>query len=120
MTHAATEKLIGQLRVLHQLTNSEIQIAQTRQVQARNDTVRQQFTTNAANAQQRAKLIAAANEAGVPLTVLDLDGPGWREHFGAALVLVRPDQHVSWAGAAVGDPRELIRTVIGHDVSSGR
>jgi hypothetical protein len=65
-------------------------------------------------------LIAAANDAGVPLTVLDLDGPGWREHFGATLVLVRPDQHVSWAGAAVGDARELIRIVIGHGVSSGR
>lgn len=33
MTHATTEKLIGQLRILHQLTNSEIQIAETRHVQ---------------------------------------------------------------------------------------
>jgi len=60
VTSATTEKLIGQLRVLHQLTISESQVAQSRQVQARDDDVRQQFTANAANAQQRAKLIAAA------------------------------------------------------------
>jgi hypothetical protein len=67
-THAPTEKLVGQLRVLHQLTNSEIQLAQTRQAQARDETVRQQFTTNAANAQERAALIAATLRAlgGVP------------------------------------------------------
>ena len=58
MTDTNTAKLIGQLRILHQLTNTEIQIAQTRLAQARNDTVRQQFTTNAANAQERAGLIA--------------------------------------------------------------
>ena len=77
-------------------------------------------TSDAGGAPDDCGLIAAASDAGVPLTVLDLDGPGWREHFGATLVLVRPDQHVSWAGAAVGDPRELIRTVIGHGASSGR
>jgi hypothetical protein len=60
MTHATTDKLTGQLRILHHLTNSEAQIAQTRRLQARNDTVRQQFTTNATNAQERARLIAAA------------------------------------------------------------
>jgi hypothetical protein len=67
-THAPTEKLVGQLRVLQQLTNSEIQLAQTRQAQARDETVRQQFTTNAANAQERAALIAATLRAlgGVP------------------------------------------------------
>ncbi len=65
-------------------------------------------------------LIAAAAEAGVPLTVLDLDGPGWREHFGAALVLVRPDQHVSWTGAAVDNPSQLIRTAVGDGIRSGQ
>jgi hypothetical protein len=59
MTHAAIDKHISQLRALHRLTNSEIQTAQTRLAQARNDTVRQQFTTNAANARERARLIAA-------------------------------------------------------------
>jgi Ferritin-like domain len=60
MTDTNTVKLIGQLRILHHLTNTEIQIAQARLAQARNDTVRQQFTTNATNAQERAGLIAAA------------------------------------------------------------
>ena len=60
MTQTTTEKLINQLGILHHLTNSEAQIAQTRRAQARNDTVRQQFTTNATNAQERARLIAAA------------------------------------------------------------
>ena len=58
-------------------------------------------------------LIAAAEEFGVPLTVLDLDGPDWARHFGAALVLVRPDQHVSWSGPPPADPRALIRTAVG-------
>jgi hypothetical protein len=60
VTHTSTDKLIAQLRILHHLTNSEAQIAQTRRAQARNDAVRQEFMTNAANAQERARLIAAA------------------------------------------------------------
>ena len=63
---------------------------------------------------------AAARDAGAPWTVLDLDGPGWPEHFGAAFVLVRPDQHVTWVGAAPGDPHELIRTAVGYGISSGQ
>jgi hypothetical protein len=68
VTHTNAARLVGQLRILHHLTNSEEQIARTRRVQARNDTVRQQFTTNAANAQERASLIAAAlrERGGVP------------------------------------------------------
>lgn len=99
MTHAATEKLIGQLRVLHQLTNSEIQIAQTRQVQARNDTVRQQFTTNAANAQQRAKLIAAALRelGGVP----DVITPALGRATALAKAVVEQAQPLT--GALFGD-----------------
>ncbi len=60
MTHTTTNKLIGQLRLLHHLTNTEMQSAQTRRAQARDDSVRQEFTTNARNAQERARLIAAA------------------------------------------------------------
>jgi hypothetical protein len=60
VTKTNTDKLIGQLRILHHLTNTEAQIAQTRLVQARDDSVRQELTTNAANAQERATLIAAA------------------------------------------------------------
>lgn len=57
-------------------------------------------------------LVKAADAAGLPLTVLDLDGAGWAEHFGADLVLVRPDQHVSWRGSAAGDPDAVLRGVV--------
>jgi hypothetical protein len=99
MTHATTEKLIGQLRILHQLTNSEIQIAEARQVQARNDTVRQQFTTNAANAQERANLIAAALRelGGVP----DVIAPALGRATALAKSLVEQGQPLT--GALFGD-----------------
>jgi hypothetical protein len=60
--------LITQLRTLHQLTNTEAQIAQTRQAQARDEAVREELATNAANAHERAQLIAAAlrDLGGVP------------------------------------------------------
>ena len=50
MTDTTTQKLITQLRTLHHLTNTEAQIAQTRQAQARDEAVRAELTTNAANA----------------------------------------------------------------------
>ena len=40
MTDTTTQKLITQLRTLQQLTNTEAQIAQTRQAQARDEAVR--------------------------------------------------------------------------------
>ena len=43
MTDTTTQKLITQLRALQQLTNTEAQIAQTRQVQARDEAVRQRI-----------------------------------------------------------------------------
>jgi hypothetical protein len=63
-----TDKLIAQLRILHQLTNTEAQIAQTRVIQARDDSVRKELRTNAGNAQERSKLIARAlrDLGGVP------------------------------------------------------
>jgi hypothetical protein len=68
MTDTTTQKLITQLRTLHQLTDTEAQIAQTRQAQARDEAVREELATNAANAQERAQLIAAAlrDLGGVP------------------------------------------------------
>ncbi len=38
---------------------------------------------------------------GVPLTVLDLRGEDLEKRYGASLLLVRPDQHVSWRGASI-------------------
>ncbi len=53
-------------------------------------------------------LVKAADAAGLPLTVLDLDSPGGSP----SLTLVRPDQHVSWRGSASDDPDAVIRAVV--------
>ena len=99
MTHTDTEKLVGQLRILHHLTNSEVQIAQTRVAQARNDTVRQELTTNAANAQERADLIAAALRelGGVP----DVVTPALGRATALAKAVIEQGQPL--AGALFGD-----------------
>ncbi len=42
-------------------------------------------------------LVKAAAERGVPLALVDLSAvPGLEAGYGAALILVRPDQHVAW------------------------
>jgi hypothetical protein len=99
MAHTTTDKLIGQLCILHHLTNSEVQIAETRKVQARNDTVRQQFTTNAANAQERARLIAATLRelGGVP----DVVTPALGRATALAKAVVEQGQPI--AAALFGD-----------------
>jgi 2-polyprenyl-6-methoxyphenol hydroxylase-like FAD-dependent oxidoreductase len=56
----------------------------------------------------------AATRLGVPLRVLDLSHlPRLRTLYGAALVLVRPDQHVAWRDDHVADPFGLLRRVVG-------
>jgi hypothetical protein len=45
MTDTTTQKLITQLRTLQQLTNTEAQIAQTRQAQSRDEAVRAELVT---------------------------------------------------------------------------
>ncbi len=45
---------------------------------------------------------AAAHD--VPLTVIELRGQTLEELYGASLLLVRPDQHVTWRGASVDHP----------------
>jgi len=63
-----TNKIVFQLRSLLQLTNTEIQIAQARQAQARTDAVRRELARNADHATTRARLIAATlrDLGGVP------------------------------------------------------
>ncbi|MCW2581559.1 MAG: Monooxygenase, FAD-binding [Klenkia sp.] len=57
----------------------------------------------------------AAQDAGVPLTVVVDTRTGGREAYGAPLVLVRPDQFVAWVGhAAPDDAAALLRHVVGH------
>ena len=43
---------------------------------------------------------AAAGELGIPLKIVEDTREAGREKYGAALVLVRPDQFVAWAGEA--------------------
>jgi hypothetical protein len=52
--------LLAQLRTVLDLTNTEIQIAETRVAQARTDAVRRELTQNAANGRDRAVAIASA------------------------------------------------------------
>ncbi|PXX71511.1 2-polyprenyl-6-methoxyphenol hydroxylase-like FAD-dependent oxidoreductase [Nocardia tenerifensis] len=48
----------------------------------------------------------AAAAEGIPLKLVD--------HPATGLALVRPDQHVAWAGDDPRDPREVLRRAIGH------
>ncbi len=99
VTHPEAARLIAQLRILHQLTNTEIQVAQTRLMQARDDSVRQELMTNAANAQERAQLIAAALRelGGVP----DVITPALGRVTALAKALVEQGQPL--AGALFSD-----------------
>ncbi|TPG28272.1 ferritin-like domain-containing protein [Mycolicibacterium hodleri] len=56
----ATNTLIAQLRAVLDLTNTEIQVAETRVLQARTEAVRTELTQNAANGRERAEAIEAA------------------------------------------------------------
>jgi hypothetical protein len=56
---------------------------------------------------------AAAEAAGVPLAVVRDGYDGDREGYASRLVLVRPDQHVVWAGDAAADAGALMRRVAG-------
>ena len=59
-------------------------------------------------------LVEAAAGVGMPLEAVDLSAhPRVRELCGADLVLVRPDQHVTWRGAQVEDAEALIAEAIG-------
>ncbi|GAC1592104.1 MAG: FAD-dependent oxidoreductase [Acidimicrobiales bacterium] len=56
---------------------------------------------------------AEACTLGVPLKLVDLRGPHWRDCLGADLVLVRPDQHVAWRGAPTTNAAPILRRAIG-------
>jgi hypothetical protein len=60
MTAPDTTRLLAQLRTLLDLTNTEVQIAETRVVQARTEAVRRELTQNAAHGRERAEAIEAA------------------------------------------------------------
>jgi hypothetical protein len=60
MTTPSTNTLIAQLRALLDLTNTEIQVAETRVAQARTEAVRRELEQNAANGRERAESIEEA------------------------------------------------------------
>jgi 2-polyprenyl-6-methoxyphenol hydroxylase-like FAD-dependent oxidoreductase len=58
-------------------------------------------------------IIAAADQLVVPLCGLDLGAGGRADLFEAALVLVRPDQHVAWRGDHTDNANGLLQVAIG-------
>ncbi len=59
-------------------------------------------------------LQAAADAAGMPLTVLDLAGEATAGLYPECLVMARPDQHVAWRGNVVpADPAALVARLCG-------
>lgn len=57
---------------------------------------------------------AAADELGVPLKIVEDTREDGREKYAHALVLVRPDQYVAWAGDSVDDARAIIAKAVGR------
>lgn len=49
-----------------------------------------------------APLAAAAEAAGVPLDIVEIDASGFKDLYPEPALLVRPDQHVAWGGALPG------------------
>jgi hypothetical protein len=64
---------------------------------------------------QVSTLVAAAARSHMPLTVIDIeDNDDAKASYSEALVVVRPDQHIAWRGAAVpADPDGLIAVLTG-------
>jgi hypothetical protein len=60
VTTPETNTLLAQLRAILDLTNTEIQVAETRVAQARTEAVRRELSQNAANGRARAEAIEAA------------------------------------------------------------
>ena len=57
--------------------------------------------------------IQAASDRSVPLKVVDLQAEKAADRYGAALVLVRPDQHVAWHGADGARAADILNRVCG-------
>ncbi len=68
MTTHGTSTVLAQLRTVLDLTNTEIQVAETRVGQARTEAVRRELTQNAANGRARA-------EASKPPSAILADSP---------------------------------------------
>lgn len=66
--HSPTAMIVAELRALLRLTETEIQIAETRRAQARTEAVERELAQNAENARERARDIASVlrSQGGVP------------------------------------------------------
>ena len=71
------------------------------------------LVTQAGAARSVARMQDAARQARVPLTVVAPDDPRLPALYGAALALIRPDQHVAWRGEAIGDAAAILDCVAG-------
>jgi 2-polyprenyl-6-methoxyphenol hydroxylase-like FAD-dependent oxidoreductase len=66
-------------------------------------------------------LMAEAENAGVPVKLLDVASSESAAVYDRALVLARPDQHVAWRGNRAPDnPRQLVDLIAGRDTGSQR
>ncbi|WP_433489975.1 ferritin-like domain-containing protein [Nocardia grenadensis] len=99
MTSRETTTLLAQLRAIRELTDTEIQIAETRIGQARTEAVRRELSENADNARARAEAVGAAIRelGGVPEVI----GP----FLGRATAVVKAllDQAQPFDEALLGD-----------------
>ncbi len=80
------------------------------------DQLGRDFTLLAFGAPDDADALAqTAERLRIPLTVRRWADPDARQDYGAALIVVRPDQHVAWAGdAAPTDPEALWTRLTGR------
>ena len=99
MTANGTSTVLAQLRTVLDLTNTEIQVAETRVAQARTEAVRRELTQNAANGRARAQSIEAAirNLGGLPDVLGPLLGRA------AAAVKALTEQAQPFGEALLGD-----------------
>jgi hypothetical protein len=66
-------------------------------------------------------LVAAAARRGLPLKVTQFEDPELTRVYGSQLLLVRPDQHIAWRGAACDSPHDadaILTRVLGWENSS--
>jgi len=99
VTTNGTSTLLAQLRTVLDLTNTEIQVAETRVAQARTEAVRRELTQNAANGRTRAEAIEGAirNLGGFPDVIGPLLGRA------AAAVKAMTEQAQPFGEALLGD-----------------
>src|SRR3954467_15977958 len=99
MTANGTSTVLAQLRTVLDLTNTEIQVAETRVAQARTEAVRRELTQNAENGRERAEAIETAirDLGGFP----DVVGPFLGR--AAAAVKALTEQAEPFSEALLGD-----------------